>query len=355
LRGQIIESCLSIMIKLSIIVPIYNTQREKLKRCFDSINKIGNQLEFECILIDDGSEDDIGDFCKRYCKEKDAFRYFWKVNGGVSSARNVGIRKAKGEYLFFVDSDDAIDAEIVVKQFDIADADLIITDLKLIQNGKEEIWRAFSTFGNNVQISQVIDELSKHGRLNGPCCKAIRRNYVLENNLNFDETMVLGEDAVFTYDIVMNSPKIKYYNKISYNYYNDQATSYNRITNHTKKVILNYILMYEKILELIKNQEIEYKEKANFINNATYKFVKQIFDSVIDIIVYKIPIYEYEDLIWKALQSINTKNEFGKNYKAFKMRIQFYLLIKKKWNIILAISKVKKCVKMSFEKLVNIL
>lgn len=342
------------MVKLSIIVPIYNTEREKLKRCFNSINKIGNQLEFECILIDDGSEDDIGDFCKRYCKEKDAFRYFWKVNGGVSSARNVGIRKARGEYLFFVDSDDAIDAEIVVKQFDMADADLIITDLKLIKNRKEEIWRAFPTFDNNVQISQVIDELSKHGRLNGPCCKAIRRNYVLGNNLNFDETMVLGEDAVFTYDIVMNCPKIKYYNEISYIYYNDQVTSYNRITNHTEMIFSNYILMYEKILILIKNQKIECWERVNFINNATYKFVKQIFDLIMDLIDYKVPIYEYEELISKALQSINLKNEFGKNYKAYKMRIQLYLLMKKKWNIIFAILKLKKYVKMIFEKLVNV-
>lgn len=264
------------MIKLSIIVPIYNTQREKLKRCFDSINKIGNQLEFECILIDDGSEDDIGDFCKRYCKEKDAFRYFWKVNGGVSSARNVGIRKAKGEYLFFVDSDDAIDAEIVVKQFDIADADLIITDLKLIQNGKEEIWRAFSTFGNNVQISQVIDELSKHGRLNGPCCKAIRRNYVLENNLNFDETMVLGEDAVFTYDIVMNSPKIKYLKKIIYKqiseveiqerinqsilflFRNDRNTVYNALVSFVcMEDILGVEVTQPYLLNYLKEQGIE--------------------------------------------------------------------------------------------------
>ena len=99
--------------KISIIVPVYNVE-QYLPRCIDSIL---NQsfADFELLLIDDGSKDKSGTICDEYAAKDSRIRLFHKENGGVSSARNVGLDNARGEWLAFIDGDD----EITEGYFDI--------------------------------------------------------------------------------------------------------------------------------------------------------------------------------------------------------------------------------------------
>lgn len=91
---------------ISIIVPVYNVE-EYLNQCVVSI--LGQTFtNFEVILIDDGSEDNSGHICEEFAKKDERVRVFHKVNGGVSSARNLGLRYAKGDWICFVDSDDLL-------------------------------------------------------------------------------------------------------------------------------------------------------------------------------------------------------------------------------------------------------
>ena len=94
---------------ISIIVPIYNVEKY-LRQCLDSIM---NQTyrNFECLLINDGSPDNSADICREYVSKDSRFRYFEKENGGISSARNLGIEHSKGEYITFIDSDDWVDSD----------------------------------------------------------------------------------------------------------------------------------------------------------------------------------------------------------------------------------------------------
>lgn len=92
--------------KLSIIVPIYKVRRN-LQRCIESILQ-QTYTDYELILVDDGSPDNCGAICDRYAQECDKVKVIHKKNGGLSSARNAGIAAAKGEYITFVDGDDAI-------------------------------------------------------------------------------------------------------------------------------------------------------------------------------------------------------------------------------------------------------
>ena len=89
---------------ISIIVPIYNVEKY-LRQCLDSILNQTYQ-NFECLLINDGSPDNSADICREYVEKDSRFKYFEKENGGLSDARNYGIRQSKGSYLTFVDSDD---------------------------------------------------------------------------------------------------------------------------------------------------------------------------------------------------------------------------------------------------------
>lgn len=99
---------------LSVIIPIYNTSRY-LRSCLDSlISHI--KCDYELILIDDGSSDDSGSLCDEYSLKQENIRVIHQSNAGVSAARNAGIEKAKGDWIWFVDGDDYLENDISVSE-----------------------------------------------------------------------------------------------------------------------------------------------------------------------------------------------------------------------------------------------
>ena len=95
------------MPKVSFIVPVYNAGKY-LHRCIDSLMQ-QSFTDFEVLLVDDGSSDDSGKICNDYAAKDERVKVFRKVNGGVSSARNLGLDNASGEYISFVDADDYLE------------------------------------------------------------------------------------------------------------------------------------------------------------------------------------------------------------------------------------------------------
>ena len=121
---------------VSIIVPIYNVENY-LRQCLDSIVAQTYQ-NFECLLINDDSPDNSADICREYVKKDSRFRYFEKENGGVSSARNLGIERSKGKYITFIDSDDWVDSDYVETLYDELikeNADIAVSTYKRFEMG----------------------------------------------------------------------------------------------------------------------------------------------------------------------------------------------------------------------------
>lgn len=116
-----------VMPKISVIVPVYNTEKY-LDICIQSILS-QTYTDFELLLIDDGSTDSSGAICDKYAEQDSRVRVFHNENGGASSARNMGLDNAKGEWITFVDSDDWIDIEmfnsLILCQ---NNADIVISD-----------------------------------------------------------------------------------------------------------------------------------------------------------------------------------------------------------------------------------
>lgn len=111
--------------KISIIVPVYNV-RDYLRKCIDSL--VGQTYrDFEVILVDDGSTDDSGAICDEYSRKYDFIRTFHKLNGGLSSARNYGLKFITGDYVSYVDSDDYVES------------DYLETLIGLTSNGEHEV------------------------------------------------------------------------------------------------------------------------------------------------------------------------------------------------------------------------
>lgn len=119
-------------VKISVIVPVYNT-RNCLERCVDSI--CGQTYEnLEVILVDDGSTDGTGQLCDTLARQDSRISVYHKKNGGASSARNLGLQNATGDYIGFVDSDDYIDADAYQKM-----AELILTgEYPVVQISRDE-------------------------------------------------------------------------------------------------------------------------------------------------------------------------------------------------------------------------
>lgn len=128
--------------KISCIVPVYNVEKY-LRRCVDSIL---NQTftDFELILVDDGSLDNSPAICDEYAVKDSRIKVIHKVNGGVSSARNVGLDVAKGEWICFVDSDDLIEADYMQKMYEAA----INNNSDFIMCGIQQI-AGYETLKNN--------------------------------------------------------------------------------------------------------------------------------------------------------------------------------------------------------------
>ena len=124
-------------VRLSVIVPVYRVEKY-IYRCLDSLSR-QNFEEVEFLLIDDGSPDRCGKICDEYTLKDPRFIVFHKENGGLSTARNYGIDKARGEYLLFVDSDDWVAPDFCKTSYELAahnNADVVIFMHQIVKESR---------------------------------------------------------------------------------------------------------------------------------------------------------------------------------------------------------------------------
>lgn len=270
---------------LSIIVPVYNTDLEKLARCFGSIKKLCDfrvGTEIECIIVDDGSTSDIGRYCSDFAEKNKYFIYIRKDNGGVSSARNLGMKKACGSYISFVDSDDVVEIGGYTDVYFSMDCDLLFTDLVLQSGRHTETWNAFNKAEGLVTILDVLLKISNDGKLNGPVCKRIKRRFLEKNDIHFHRDLISGEDAFFLMDMLRYNPTMYYIPVANYRYLFDNQTSKERLFCNIELVLNNNKALYGTMLELIEWNEGAGKighTDANYLTRKSMeRYIKQIFN-----------------------------------------------------------------------------
>lgn len=209
---------------ISVIVPIYNVENY-LRMCLDSIQ---NQTykNFECLLINDGSPDNSAEICREYVAKDSRFRYFEKENGGVSSARNLGVERSRGAYITFIDSDDWVDSdylEVLLNSLLEEDADIAVSTYKRFHM-EDNCWYLHSfqrgyekrIFTNQELIDEFIDLNTFDHSYGFVCGKLVRKD--LLDNITFNEMTTLGEDMEYWLKLYLISNKVVYVNRDSYNY-----------------------------------------------------------------------------------------------------------------------------------------
>lgn len=184
---------------ISLIVPIYNVE-PYLRKCLDSIL---NQDcgDWEALLIDDGSTDDSGRICDEYAQKDNRFRVFHKENGGVSSARNVGLNNAKGDWIWFVDGDDWIErnsVSVLSKTTESVNCDIVIFGI----NYCDESLNIVGSERRSLSIDKSKDE-TIDGYDFPPQNYIVRRSVIENNNIRFSEGVAMGEDLEFQYKCLM--------------------------------------------------------------------------------------------------------------------------------------------------------
>ena len=235
---------------VSIVLPVYNAEKY-LRECVDSVLKIGERLDWELILVDDGSKDSSASICDEYAKFDDHVRVLHLENGGVSNARNIGIAAATKNFVTFIDADDWIDADAFASafhEFVDFDCDLGFTSFVRVEKGKSKV--QLLDFGksrrltNEEKMTLLQTRLAPGIRFMG----SVWRNFYsrkLVSSLSFDTSLRFQEDVLFNIAAVNNAANVAILNKSFYYYrVNENSANFNESTNSVQ----NRVAAWERML-----------------------------------------------------------------------------------------------------------
>lgn len=251
-------------VMFSIIVPIYNVEMY-LEECIDSIIN-QTYCNIEVILVDDGSKDGSSIICDRYNKIDDRIKVIHKQNGGLSDARNEGVKIASGRYILFVDGDDYIEKESLIEIEKIIkkekEPDIICLELvKFFEYNQKMV---MMNDGINEKINELRnDELYEYLAAlpkypASACTKAIRRDFFLDNNLFFVKDL-LSEDLEWCIRILIKAQRISY---CPCKYYFYRQARVNSISNtNSEKKVMDILSTYQKWTDYVLDSKYSAKNK----------------------------------------------------------------------------------------------
>ena len=254
---------------ITIIIPVYNCQ-EYLDRC---IKSVANQSykNLEIILVDDGSTDDSGKICDKWKVIDSRISVIHKTNGGVSSARNIGIAKANGKYIGFVDSDDYCEEDMYLKMVNAiknSGNDMVYCDI--YKN------RSYEMIGNKEEITPIerIKEIYPYG---AAMWNGLYKSKIIKE-IKFNEEIYYGEDLLFLTEYLKLCKKnIKHLKEPLYNYcVNEGSITLKSDRETALKKYYNYILAANLTLSELEKGELKldyfYKRYIDLIYHICQKF-----------------------------------------------------------------------------------
>lgn len=250
--------------RVSVIIPLYNGEKY-IAKCVESVLR-QTYKNFELIIVDDGSTDNSFDLVKGFCDSRIVL--LSKENGGVASARNMGLDNATGEYCVFIDADDELNTDTYLEELVAhAEYDYVVGGLThcYFVNGIEQ-GRNASSLGDNegTVLNEIPDEFFIKGFVHTCCGKLYKRAIIEENHLRF-EFVRLSEDSMFNANYLKYIKTWKLIDHAGYSYIHRRNGE-----NATAKVYRSdidiYIDLYRKLNELpVKKSVIKKTMYAQFL------------------------------------------------------------------------------------------
>lgn len=208
---------------ISVIIPIYNAQ-SRLEQCVKSIMS-QTYTNLEICLIDDGSTDKSGTICDQLADEDSRIKAFHKKNGGVSTARNIGLKEATGDYIVFVDADDYMVSEGIEKMLQavtMEDCDIAIAGKNIDFYGNQLLRQPLKKskiLKNKQECANELLYLNKTSNFDILWNKIYSADFIKKNALYFDEGVTESEDLLFNIDFFLCKPKVSLIQDTYYCYY----------------------------------------------------------------------------------------------------------------------------------------
>lgn len=312
-----------IMKKVSIIVPVYNSEKY-LTQCIDSIlNQTYKNIEL--ILVDDCSPDKSFEICNDFAKKDSRIRYFKKEkNEGVSEARNFGIQKAKGDYVCFVDGDDFVEIDYVKKLLNKAEKDnLDLTFCRysgLNDNVISNFWElSLERFAKEKQYQYLFYKAQESDLLNkapqnkkvdisiitfGICWRVLyKKEFLVNNNIYFNKDLFYCEDVIFVVKCLEKTNKVDVIDDFLYNY-RQSADSITR--NFNFKLVEQTEKVCSIFLDLAKDNLTDNQVKCFYYDRGLA-------------LLYKVLSFGTKNNLKELTKNSFVKKCFSKeNYKAYK-------------------------------------
>lgn len=210
----------------SVIVPVYQVE-EFLPRCLDSIRNQKYE-NYEVIMIDDGSPDGSGEICEQYASRYENWMVIHQENSGLAAARNTGLEHASGKYIVFLDSDDYIEKEYLMKAYVVLEEDgfdvCSFSSRRTDEEGRvlyEQRFHDMVEVWEGVQAEQerfLIDYFLQYKGGWEACFHVFRRDIIERNQIRFDTSLTFAEDLPFTFEYMLYVDRYAKLPDILYNY-----------------------------------------------------------------------------------------------------------------------------------------
>lgn len=320
------------MIKLSIIIPVYNVEAF-VGRCIESCLKQDlPPSEYELLIVNDGSKDGSMDVVRQYARQYENIRIIEQENKGLSTARNVGLSQAKGGYVWFVDSDDDVNGDELKALVDFAidqNLDVLCFDIRVIKQGQKTV-----THPNHKNKCRTIfegqDFFVNVAMPPSSCVALYRKDFVISNGLCFKEGIV-HEDQEFTPRAYCLAKRISYINAPVYNYWvrsGSIMTSPEKQAKKAKDLLVICDSLYQFTNEHIEKGTAAYSTMIGKINFAFSQSLRNYTKGVSTIAEYR------EKPYYPLNISVEGEKRNRWKYRLINFSIPLYLLVHKlfmKW------------------------
>lgn len=263
---------------VSVIVPVYNSEKF-LEECINSLLN-QNSHNFELILVDDGSTDSSPIICETFARYSN-IRVFHKENGGVGSARNFGLKMAKGDWIVFVDSDDVVTNSYISYLYKSVSEDKIeLAVCNLYTDSTTGVYECLIPKFSNITLSEMLINIGLLRSL-GPCCKIFNKQILEQHQICFPENYSYGEDTVFTLRYLLHVKHCSFIPQSLY-YYRDsgaESLSHKLIkANEFISFMYDYMHLLDKIYEQTDCQEVFIKQQEILLKQSlhlAHKYLKR--------------------------------------------------------------------------------
>lgn len=317
-------------IRISVIVPIYNTEKF-LRKCIESIVNQTLQ-EIEIILINDGSTDNSHNICLEYAeKYPEKIRYINNKNIGCSATRNLGIELAQGEYIAFVDSDDYIEKtmyEELWNEKEKNNSDIVVCGMTYI-NIIEKIEKI-----SIPKIKNKHDYFSTQNRIANPINKIFNKKLIGDNEIKFPINTHYAEDLVFCFKAYLSTRNIS---SISKSFYNYILYGGNSIYNLDKR--LGVFVSFDEIFKYLEEKKLKNNRNImkKFYKLFNFYAIKSVFFTLLNTKqVPKEQYNKYNKIFYEELKKIEfltLKSKFlifyYRNLVFFIRKFHLYFFLKK--------------------------